>query len=415
MVFIFADVIAKLKDRLNYLLKQFRNAKVSVKITTYCVISAVCILIGMGAAGTRFGYKVRYGDEVIAAVGSKRQLTAAVSMVADLVKGDSSEDAVKPLRVNPALVLKSEMEDETKLAETIIRQNKKIISAAALSVDGKTVAILKEEPLTALLSERLSQYEKDGTGSSSRFLQKVSVDKGYYFVSDLDAAETVRDVVNGLTVQTVLTEVTDTPIPFQTVQQKDSTHEVGYTAVVRAGQNGVSRTTAQVTLLNGAETARVDGGTQIVAEPVDEIVVIGTAKSTASAAEKQAAYSSGFIFPIPKTKYRIGAYFGDGRNHKGVDICTDAGTPIYAVADGTVVFSGWDGSYGNCVVIDHGNGLQTRYAHNSVNTVEVGQTVSAGDVIGKVGKTGNATGFHVHFEIIKGKTKVNPAPYIGLS
>ena len=86
----------------------------------------------------------------------------------------------------------------------------------------------------------------------------------------------------------------------------------------------------------------------------------------------------------------------------GVDLAGPAGSPIYAAAGGTVIISrvgGWNGGYGNYVVIDHGNGVQTLYAHMSTDAVSVGETVSRGQNIGTVGNTGQATGYHLHFEV----------------
>ena len=95
--------------------------------------------------------------------------------------------------------------------------------------------------------------------------------------------------------------------------------------------------------------------------------------------------------------------------HLGVDIAAPTGTSIVATGGGTVVFSGWSsGGYGNKVVIDHGMGIQTLYAHNSVNLVSVGDKVSRGDVIARVGSTGRSTGPHVHYEVIVNGTAVNP-------
>lgn len=88
--------------------------------------------------------------------------------------------------------------------------------------------------------------------------------------------------------------------------------------------------------------------------------------------------------------------------HNGVDIAAPAGSPIYAAAAGEVIIAstgGWNGGYGNYVVVKHSNGTQTLYAHNSSNAVSAGQTVAQGDVIGYVGSTGRSTGSHVHFEV----------------
>lgn len=98
--------------------------------------------------------------------------------------------------------------------------------------------------------------------------------------------------------------------------------------------------------------------------------------------------------------------------HTGLDIATASGTPIIATAGGTVKQASWCGSYGNLVVISHGNGVETYYAHCSRILVSVGDTVNAGDTISLVGSTGNSTGPHLHFEVrINGKA-MNPQNYL---
>jgi murein DD-endopeptidase MepM/ murein hydrolase activator NlpD len=98
--------------------------------------------------------------------------------------------------------------------------------------------------------------------------------------------------------------------------------------------------------------------------------------------------------------------------HRGMDFNGALGSDILAVADGVVAFSGRHPSYGNMVDIDHGNGYMTRYAHNQKNLVEPGQRVRAGEVIGLMGRTGRATGVHVHFEVWLNDRPVNPHAYL---
>lgn len=104
---------------------------------------------------------------------------------------------------------------------------------------------------------------------------------------------------------------------------------------------------------------------------------------------------------------------GDVRFHKGVDISARSGDPIHASADGIVMEAGWQGGYGNAVLIDHGNGLATFYAHNSRNAATIGQRVRTGEVIAQVGSTGASTGPHLHFEVRVNGQAVDPAPYLG--
>ena len=98
--------------------------------------------------------------------------------------------------------------------------------------------------------------------------------------------------------------------------------------------------------------------------------------------------------------------------HTGLDIAAASGTPIKAAAGGTIEYASWMGSYGNLVIVSHGNGIKTYYAHCSKILVTKGQTVNAGDTISLVGTTGNSTGPHLHFEVRINDKPVNPQNYL---
>lgn len=110
---------------------------------------------------------------------------------------------------------------------------------------------------------------------------------------------------------------------------------------------------------------------------------------------------------------RVDPFTGQDRMHQGVDVSAPEGTPIRAAADGVVSFAGNQGGFGNLVIVDHPNGLQTYYAHQSVIGVSVGEQVTAGMEIGTVGSTGRSTGPHLHFEVRHNGEPVDPAPYLG--
>lgn len=109
---------------------------------------------------------------------------------------------------------------------------------------------------------------------------------------------------------------------------------------------------------------------------------------------------------------RRSPFTGVGQLHKGIDISGRPGTPINAPAKGVVIFAQADGAYGNCVVINHGNSLSTRYAHMLRSTVKEGQTVNRGEIIGYIGSSGRSTGPHLHYEVRVGGVPVNPMRYI---
>ena len=116
------------------------------------------------------------------------------------------------------------------------------------------------------------------------------------------------------------------------------------------------------------------------------------------------------VFVWPTTERWISGYdYNPGANHPAIDIAGSIGNPVWAADNGVVVYSGWSNyGYGNLVVVDHGNGWQTLYAHLNSIGVGCGQSVNQGQGIGGLGSTGNSTGAHLHFEMIYQGSKVNP-------
>ena len=157
-------------------------------------------------------------------------------------------------------------------------------------------------------------------------------------------------------------------------------------------------------------------------------------KAAQEAAQKAAQAASSFGSYVPTTTLAtagdignlhlkapvsgmISSRFGDRSGvrrytHTGTDIAAPMGTAVTAAAAGTVAQAGWNGSYGNCIIINHANGVQTWYAHLSKMNVSVGQQVDTSTIIGNVGSTGNSTGPHLHLEIRINGAPVNPQNYL---
>jgi murein DD-endopeptidase MepM/ murein hydrolase activator NlpD len=149
----------------------------------------------------------------------------------------------------------------------------------------------------------------------------------------------------------------------------------------------------------------------LAAESASLAAAIQSAQSSAGSSGTGAPSASGFIWPVNGP---VVSGFGMrwGRMHEGIDIAASSGTPIHAAAAGTVIHAGWLGGYGNLVVVDHGDGLSTAYAHASAILVGVGQHVSQGETLSLVGSTGNSTGPHLHFEVRVNGSAVDPLAYL---
>jgi len=228
-------------------------------------------------------------------------------------------------------------------------------------------------------------------------------------LSALSAGDTlcVQYALPLLSVQAERTEIVQEAIPYSTVYVQDNTLYKGSTVVKSKGVPGVKEVTMSVTFENDLETARTVTNEKVIAEPQTEVVRIGT--------KVRGVATRNFKIPYHGTvtsTYGYRTLRGRSNFHTGIDFAGPRGSSIVASDGGTVTFAGWKGSYGYLVIIDHKNGFSTYYAHCSKLLVSAGQKVAQGELIAKVGSTGNSTGSHCHFEIhYYGKT-VNPAKYL---
>jgi murein DD-endopeptidase MepM/ murein hydrolase activator NlpD len=184
----------------------------------------------------------------------------------------------------------------------------------------------------------------------------------------------------------------------------------------RPGRGGAVSTLPSQDLSLGDFTEQLDQLTRQVDDRSDKLGILESLFAVDSAKKKLIPtmlpveggwYSSNY-------GWRIDPFTGQRAFHEGIDVMAEVGTPIYAAAGGVVIFAGKHPQYGNMVEIDHGNGLVTRYAHASKLLVKVGDLVVRGVQIAKVGKTGRATGAHLHFEVRQNGRSVNPKRFLRL-
>ena len=194
-------------------------------------------------------------------------------------------------------------------------------------------------------------------------------------------------------------------IPFANQVVEDASLPKGETKEKQPGQNGSRLVTYQISEQNGIAVKKEQSNEQNVVQPVNHIVVKGT-KVIPSRGEGSFAWPTVGGYVSSKQGMRW------GKMHKGIDIARPSNKTIKAADNGVVVFAGWSNGYGNKIIIDHHNGFQTLYGHMSSLNVKAGQTVSKGTAIGIMGATGDATGVHLHFEVYKNGSLVNPLSYL---
>lgn len=206
-----------------------------------------------------------------------------------------------------------------------------------------------------------------------------------------------------LAVAVTRTEVYMENTQYQTEYYDDSTKYLGSRTTIQDGEYGRDRVTANVSYINGVEVRRKVLERIVVEEPVTKIVAVGTKPHpTGESISIQDVEVGQMYWPVGGSGGLISEMpdgYGGYPGHKGVDIAADYGAPIIAAENGTVIMSQWYGGYGNCIMVQHDDGIITVYGHCSYLHVGVGERVTQGQQIADVGSTGDSTGNHLHFEV----------------
>ena len=358
-----------------------------------------------------------------------------------------------------------EIVDERQLSDQILRaSNENIVSATGLYVDGVFHGAVKNpDKIKQAMQSIMDPYLNDNEEKVVTFVQDVSLTDGIFFtetivdedelsekITGLVAGEVWYTVVEGdspsliaqknglrlselynlnpeleggglwigdeilvsqavpfLQVKEVINEVREVETKHETEQRGNNSMNVGTTKTVQKGENGLNRLTVEVTYIDGIMQGENVINTEVVKEPVTEIIEVG--RYIPSVGVMENAGSGQFGWPTGGGVRVSRGFAGQYPAHNGVDIAGPYGTAIVASDSGTVVTAKYTNrGYGVYLVIDHGNGYQTLYGHCSSLLVSPGESVKKGQVIARMGSTGNSTGNHLHFEIKRGNTRYDP-------
>lgn len=361
-----------------------------------------------------FSLELVYGGKSIGYIDAQETYANGAAMVEELVIDEHDTFTVERApKLMLALNANVPLLNETAVRDAILGlESKSLKQSAGLYVDGQFCGAIDRTMLDAMLDEVLAAHI-DPDADRVDFFQKIELVDGLYPITDIKSAVWMQSFVNTLPIQSVRYETTEDTLPYSTVTEEDPKKYVGYETVKVRGQDGKHLVTEEIVTVNGTEKYRTVVSTEILEAPVNRVVVVGTKKYTGS--NKPGDSAGNFIWPLPYTKVittRFEERWGDF--HGAIDISNGSvnGKPIIASDGGTVVEAKWHKSYGNYVLIDHGNGFKTRYAHCSKLVVKEGQQVSQGQHIANVGNTGYSFGAHLHFEIIKNGQLVDPLLYV---
>lgn len=206
-----------------------------------------------------------------------------------------------------------------------------------------------------------------------------------------------------LSVVTTEIRTAQVKVPSGVKYEKDNELKSGVIQIVSSGKPGLKQVSYQTIRVNGELKEE---------KMVDELLIVAPVQSIVRQGTKVIPGTGTGRFTLPVLRAKVTSEFGLrwGKNHNGTDFVSDE-RGILASDNGKVTFAGWKSGYGNCIIIDHGNGYKTLYGHLSKLGVRQDEVVKKGETIGVMGSTGNSTGIHLHFEIIKNGSQQNPMKY----
>ncbi len=404
---IFIEKVKNVKEKLNNYINTITDFagqhKQMVKVSGMAVGIIMCSL--MLATIFTSGYEVYMGGEKIAVVKEKADFEQGLDKANAKITALAGKGfGIKKLpKYVFTIAKKSSVSDADGIVDAIMLQSELINKVYVIKVDGADIATAETEGIAQNYIETAANFY---VGENRQILNEIKIERRYELISRLTNEElAVKLLRNVLNVQTEKTSVYQAELMYGTTTNHSEEMYVNEEKILSSGQFGVMKVTAKVTEVNGTVSNAEIMSSEIISEPVNEIVMVGTATPPSVGTGE-------FIQPYFGT---ITSRFGSrwGRTHTGTDICGDVGDPIKAADNGIVITAEYQtNGYGNIIIIDHQNGTHTWYAHLDSIGVKEGETVEKGYVIGTLGNTGYSTGPHLHFEVRENGTPVNPSKYL---
>ena len=467
---LWADGTARLRRKRSDLAAKLRPFLEKARVPAPVYLAGSLLIAGIAVFTSMFtlGTTIAYDGTAIGTASDADSAALAISQVeSELsnVLGEGASLDMSRVSYSTGLVSRRSVMDEAELESTLNDQLNLVTYAYSLYVDGECLgSSTNKEGLEALLDQVKAPYLNENT-QSIEFLEEVEIREGYVSadsitnlgdivlkLNETKEGEEIYTVEKGdtwiqiandhgltskelealnpgfdinklmigdqllisnavpyLTIQVTQYEYYEAQIPYEVEYIDDSSMWEGDTSVVTEGVYGTADTTALVTYVNNVETEREITMQIVTSEPQSAVYKRGTKERPSWAP------TGSFSWPTNGTitsRYGYRYIFGSSDFHTGLDIANSYGTNVNAADGGIVVKAGWSGSYGYLVVIDHQNGYQTYYAHNSSLLVSVGDKVYKGEHIAEMGSTGRATGNHCHFEVRYNGETQNPLNYL---
>ncbi len=475
----------RIKRVLRYLAGPAKQRKqIALTFVNYAMpVAALVIAVNMisGLVNTNYAFAVTYNGVELGLIEDEAVYSAAAK---DMQKRIIIPDSNETVPVNAELSLRvvsseDEIVGSTELTNRMMQNaNQDIVEADGVYIDGEFIGAVEEiGVIEGYLNDTLNAYLLSTGYDNAYFDKDIMVEKGFFVADNLIDADDVlelfaseissdqyytvevgdtpigiaakldidyRDLITWnpgsdklliagdeilvgisqpyLSIIATTTDVYTEELAYKTEKENTNTLYIGESRLKKEGKIGEQTVTAEVTLVNGFETERTILSTEVVSEPENEIILVGTKQSANTSVPSgvittNSVNNTGIWLSWPTNGGYISSAFGSrwGSFHRAIDIAKRGGCHgdrIFAAADGVVTYVGYNGTYGKLVKISHGKGLETWYAHCSDYNVQTGDTVTRGQTIAYIGNTGRSTGPHLHFQVMVNGNYVNPVNYM---
>ncbi len=440
---------------------KYRNRLPMVSVSLVIVTVLLVGLIGLQTSA----YAVYIDDNEKLFVKSSAQVDQIKTQIEAEIN-DQYDDEMKICNVieyKKTWVLPGAVTPEDEIKDVLLKELDIKAPVAAISVDGKIIAYMgKDEQAKQLLEDLKDEYtqlDQNEKLLEVSFAEDVEIKEGLADPEDVLSMEEasnlittgtsapqkyiveegdclwliarkndmyVDDIINASNLKTedlhlgqeLILEKSKPYISVLSKVEGEKTEAIPYETQViadkasssikvkQAGLDGQKHIAYTATLINGVVQDREILEENIIKEPITKVIIKGT--QVVQVASRSGGGGTGNLdWPVYGS---ITQYYRSG--HTGIDIATTRGTPIKAADSGYVTFAGYQGGYGNFIIVDHGNGIVTRYAHCDSFVASVGQKVEKGQTIAKLGNTGRSTGPHLHFEVLLYGSFQNPLNYL---
>jgi len=442
------SIVKRLSDYMKKSIMYLKHNSLRRELTALAVL---VLIIGSGifAFSNYFdiGYKVVADGKILGTIKEKSDYYLALSLANSSVADSYGDEYVssKNVTFEKSILPKGEFSSESALKQKAIAANENLKSSYVVNIDGVDLLSTKtKEVAEAILSNYKDKFRPQNC-VELKFSNKIKITKKYApkaiekdtnsgvaYLESLNAKSVTVDNMSTnsamnvtasqdssvkavrlsqdkkLTLEVVSIEKnpTEKPVAYATTTVSNPNVYEDVAPVVKTqGVNGKLAVEKIVTRVNGTMVEQRENGEKVIQNPINEVLEIGSKKRPTGIGTGK------FIAPVHGI---ITSVYGPRKSgfHTGLDLAVSTGTPVEAADEGKVIFAGWDGNYGNLVIINHQNGFETYYAHNSSLVVAVGDIVAQGDIISYSGSTGNSTGPHCHFEVRKNGATQNPYDYI---